>query len=86
MAILHVLSNPEAAESCLSAASEGDAVLLVGDGAFAHDIAQQAGIRFGVLEEDMASRGLELSTALEALTYAGFVDWVAEFPKSATWR
>lgn len=86
MAILHVLSNPESAESCLSAASEGDAVLLVGDGAFAHDIAQRPGIRFGVLKEDMASRGLEISAALEALTYAGFVDWVAEFPKSVTWR
>ena len=86
MAILHVLSNPEAAESCLSAASEGDAVLLVGDGAFAHDIAQRPGIRFGVLKEDMANRGLGGSAALEALTYAGFVDWVAEFPKSVTWR
>lgn len=86
MAILHVLSNPDVAESCLAAASEGDAVLLVGDGAFAHDIAPHPGIRFGVLEEDMASRGLELSAALEALTYAGFVDWAAEFPKSVTWR
>ena len=86
MAILHVLSNPDAAEACLSAASEGDAVLLVGDGAFAHDIAQRPGIRFGVLEDDVASRGLEPAAALEALTYAGFVDWVAEFPKSVTWR
>ena len=86
MAILHVVSNPDAAEACLSAASEGDAVLLVGDGAFAQAIAQRPGIRFGVLEEDVASRGLELSAALEALTYAGFVDWVAEFPKSVTWR
>ena len=86
MAILHVLSNPEAAESCLCAASEGDAVLLVGDGAYAHDIARRPGIRFGILEADMAIRGLEPSAALEALSYAGFVDWVAEFPKSATWR
>ena len=86
MPILHVLSNPTAAESCLAAASDGDAVLLVGDGTFAHGIAQRTGIRFGVLEEDMASRGLEPSAALEALTYAGFVDWVAEFSKTVTWR
>lgn len=86
MPILHVLSNPAAAESCLAAASDGDAVLLVGDGTFAHAIAQRPGIRFGVLEEDMASRGLAAATALEALTYAGFVDWVTEFPKSVTWR
>ena len=86
MAILHVLSNPEAAAACLAAASDGDAVLLVGDGAFAHGVARPAGIRFGVLKEDAASRGLEPSAALEALTYAGFVEWVAEFPKSVTWR
>ena len=86
MAILHVLSNPAATESCLAAAGDGDAVLLVGDGVFAHDIARPSGIRFGVLEEDMASRGLEHSAALEALTYAGFVDWAAEFPKTVTWR
>ena len=86
MAILHVLSNPAATESCLAAAADGDAVLLVGDGVFAHGIARPPGIRFGVLEEDMASRGLELSAELEALTYAGFVDWAAEFPKTVTWR
>ncbi|MDE0192459.1 MAG: DsrH/TusB family sulfur metabolism protein [Gammaproteobacteria bacterium] len=86
MAILHVLSNPEAAESCLSAACDGDAVLLVGDGAFAHGIAQRPGIRFGVLEEDLASRSLQPSVALEALTYAEFVEWVAECSKSVTWR
>ena len=86
MAVLHVLSNPAAAESCLGAASEGDAVLLVGDGAFAHDIAHPPGIRFGVLDEDLTSRGLKVSAALEALTYAGFVDWVGEFSKTVTWR
>ena len=86
MAILHVVSNPEAAGSCLAAASDGDAVLLVGDGAFAHGIAQPPGIRFGVLEEDMARRGLVPSSALERLTYAGFVKWVVEYPKSVTWR
>lgn len=86
MAILHVLSNPEAAASCLSAAAEGDAVLLVGDGTFAHQIAQPPGVRFGVLERDMATRGLEPSTALETLTYADFVEWVAAYSKSVTWR
>lgn len=86
MAILHVLSSPEGAAFCLSAACDGDAVLLVGDGAFAHGIAERPGIRFGVLEEDMASRGLEPSAALETLTYDGFVEWVAEYTKSVTWR
>ena len=86
MAILHVLSNPDAAGSCLSAACDGDAVLLVGDGAYAYAVAQPPGVRFGVLEEDMASRGLQPSAGLEALTYAGFVEWVAHYSKSVTWR
>ena len=86
MATLHVLSNPDAFGSCLSAAGEGDAVLLVGDGAFAQRIAQRPGIRFGVLQEDMASRGLQASGALETLSYAGFVEWVADYSKSVTWR
>lgn len=86
MAILHVLSSPQAAEFCLSAAGNGDAVLLVGDGTFVHHIAQPSGVRFGVLEEDMASRGLEPSTALETLTYTDFVEWVAAYSKSVTWR
>lgn len=86
VAILHVLSNPNAVETCLAAASDGDAVLLVGDGAFAQDIAPRPGIRFGVLEEDIRYRGLAPSTALEPLGYAGFVKWAAEYSKSVTWR
>ena len=86
MAILHVLSNPRSAEFCLSAAGDGDAVLLVGDGTFVHHIVQPPGVRFGVLEEDMASRGLEPSTSLESLTYSDFVEWVAAYAKSVTWR
>ena len=86
MAILHVLSNPDAVETCLAAAGDGDAVLLVGDGAFAHGIAPRPGIRFGVLEEDARCRGLAPSAALEALTYAGFVKWAVEYSKSVTWR
>ena len=34
----------------------------------------------------MASRGLEPSTALETLTYTDFVEWVAAYSKSVTWR
>ena len=86
MAILHVLSNPDAVSPCLCAARDGDAVLLVGDGVYAHDVAQRPGVRIGVLEEDMVHRGLAPSAALEALTYGGFVEWVAGYSKSVTWR
>ena len=83
---LHLVSNPAAADSCLAAAAEGDAVLLVGDGVFAHRITAKAGIRFGVLEDDAASRGLEPPPGLEVLTYDAFVEWAANFAKTVTWR
>ena len=86
MAALHVVSNPDAAEPCLAAAGEDDAVLLVGDGVFAHRIVARSGIRFGVLQDDTASRGLEPSDQAEVLSYGGWVDWVAEFSKTVTWR
>lgn len=86
MSVLHLLSSPEAAESCLAAAAEGDAVLLVGDGVFAHRISEHAGMRFGVLRDDAARRGLEPPAGVEALGYGDFVEWVAAFAKSVTWR
>ena len=86
MLALHVVSNPDAAPSCLAAAADGDAVLFVGDGVFAQRCAGRPGIRFGVLEEDAASRGLSAQAGLEALTYEGFVEWVASCAKTVTWR
>ncbi len=86
MPALHLLANPEAARTCLLAASDGDAVLLIGDGVFAPRIAGRSGIRFGVLKDDAASRGLEPTAGLEVLTYDGFVEWVANFAKTVTWR
>ena len=86
MSVLHVLASPEAAESCLAAAAPGDAVLLVGDGVFAHDVAEHAGIRFGLLRDDAISRGLDLPTGVQALGYGEFVDWVVASGKTVTWR
>lgn len=84
--VLHVVSNPAAVASCLAAAGEDDAVLLVGDGVFAHGVAEGSGIRVGVLADDTASRGLRPSTGLESLSYGDFVEWVVKFPKTVTWR
>lgn len=85
MSTLHVLANPDAAQTCLDAAADGDAVLLVGDGVFAHRIAGRPGIRLGVLKDDVMSRGLE-PAGLEVLSYDGFVEWAADFGKTVTWR
>lgn len=86
MPVLHVVSNPDAVDSCLAAAADGDAVLFVGDGVFAQRRAGRSGIRFGVLGDDAASRGLEPPAGLAVLTYEGFVEWVAGCAKTVTWR
>ena len=89
MPVLHLLSNPQAAGSCLAAAADGDAVLLLGDGVFAHHFAEngdRALLRFGVLQDDATSRGVGPPAAIEALTYDGFVEWVATCSHTVTWR
>ena len=80
------MSNPESVESCLAATAEGDSVLLVGDGVFAQHRAECAGIRFGILGDDAATRGLKPLGAFEALSYRGFVEWVVNASKTVTWR
>ena len=86
MSVLHLLTSPEAVDSCLAAVAKGDAVLLVGDGVFAHHQAEAPNVRFGILEEDAKARGIEPGALVELLDYDGFVEWVAAFPKSVTWR
>ena len=86
MAALHLVSNPAATDSCLAAADAGDALLLVGDGVFAHRRARKAGNRVGVLADDATSRGLDLPPEFEVLTYTAFVEWVADYATTVTWR
>lgn len=87
---LHLVSNPEAVESCLALVDEGDAVLFVGDGVYAQRRAENAhhcgAVRFGVLGEDAEARGVAPAGVVEVLTYDGFVEWVAAFPRTVTWR
>lgn len=83
MAVLHLLANPAAADTCLAAAAPGDAVLLLGDGVFA--AAQlTTEMRVGALQEDATLRGERLHRA-EALSDADFVDWVVGHDHSVTW-
>ncbi|MYA18007.1 MAG: sulfurtransferase complex subunit TusB [Gammaproteobacteria bacterium] len=86
MSVLHLLAGPEAVDACLAAAAEGDAVLLIGDGVFAYHRAEAPKVRFGILAEDAEARGVEPGSMVELLDYDGFVEWVAAFPKSVTWR
>ena len=85
MAVLHLLSNPDAAASCLAAVAEGDSLLLIGDGVFALPSAGSSKARLGVLGEDAAQRGVALPETAEALSYADFVAWAVACRSSVTW-
>ena len=82
--VLHVLSNPDAAASCLAAMSKGDALLLLGDGVFAlpNLVATE---RTGVIARDALDRGITLPDGVDDLSYADFVEWVVACRSSVSW-
>ena len=84
MAVLHILSNPGAAASCLAAMADGDALLVLGDGAFAlpNLVAPE---RTGVIGEDALDRGIALPDGVDRLSYADFVEWVVTCRSSVAW-
>ena len=85
MATLHLVSNPDAAASCLAAKADDDAVLLIGDGVFA--LARLAGTpSVAALRDDAASRGMAAPDEVRLLSQGDFVDWVVAHDRSVTWR
>ena len=88
MAVLHLLSNPAAANSCLSALADEDSVLLIGEGVLAQPMlltVETPKVRLGVLAEDAERFGLATVAGVERLSYADFVAWVVECERSVTW-
>ena len=85
MAVLHLLSNPSAAAACLAVVATGDALLLLGDGVFAHADVAASTAQLGVLRDDAAARGVTPGADIQQLTQAEFVNWVVAFEASVTW-
>ena len=88
MAVLHLLSNPAAAASCLDALAAEDSLLLIGEGVFALSAvaaAVQPDVRLGFLAEDAQRLGVVPMPDGQALSYADFVAWVVECERSVTW-
>ncbi len=84
MGILHILSNPDSAASCLVAMADGDSLVVLGDGVFAlPGIATSA--RVGVVAEDAVDLSVALPDGIEQLSYADFVAWVVACRGSVTW-
>lgn len=88
MAVLHLLSNPAAAASCLNALAAEDSLLLIGEGVFALSMVAatvQPDVRLGFLAEDAQRLGVAPMPDGQALSYADFVAWVVECERSVTW-
>lgn len=82
--VLHVLSNPDAAASCLAAMTKDDALLVLGDGVFALPSLVPPE-RTGVIARDALDRGITLPDGVGRLTYADFVEWVVAYRSSVSW-
>ena len=83
MAVLHIVSNPQAITACLRAQAPGDPILLIGDGVFAIR-SVPAKHRTWALAEDALQRGVDLPAPAKA-DYAKFVTLVLETRASVTW-
>ena len=87
MAVLHLLSNPAAASSCLDALAADDSLLLIGEGVFALSpvVAAEPAARLGFLADDAQRLGVAPAPGVLAVSYAEFVAWVVECERSVTW-
>ena len=87
MSVLHLIAAPSAVDTCLTAVAAGDAVLLLGDGAYAGADGRlaAAGLEVAVLAEDAASRGVVAPAAVKQVAYEGFVSLVVAHDVSVTW-
>ncbi len=100
MGTLHLLNrspdNGDTLDACLRTATEGSAILLLGDGVLAalHPGKREAldrcgsrGIRVHVLQPDLEARGLggQLPRNVIPVDHAGFVDLVASHERCVSW-
>jgi tRNA 2-thiouridine synthesizing protein B len=95
MSTLHLVNKSparaDALAACLRAAAEGDAVLLIEDGAYAATAALlptlPPGIRCCVLEPDARARGVHerLAAGIDVVDPAGFVRLTVDHARVTTW-
>ena len=87
MTALHIVNRVSALESCLSAASADDVVLLIEDGAYA---ATDAALNreLNAIDVDVRARGLtgRVREHVKIVTYADFVQLVEVNNPIVTWR
>ena len=87
MATLHIVNKADALADCLPLLAHGDALLLIEDGVYAACTASSMPARCHALADDLEARGLtrRIDTAVEILTYDGFVDLVELHQPIVTW-
>lgn len=96
--ILHTVNKSPYAnktlQSCLKAASDQDALLLIEDGVYGAlkdgdyaDLVESAGLRILALAPDLEARGLSdrLLNSVETVDYAGFVELTTTHDKVVSW-
>jgi len=90
MSVLHTLSalpGTEACTDCFRMLADGDALLLLGDGVYAADLATaHPDIDVFILASDAAARGISRKAANnEHISMKQFVQLTARFERQVAW-
>ncbi|QFY43299.1 hypothetical protein F6R98_12285 [Candidatus Methylospira mobilis] len=92
MSTLHLLSQPQALEACLSRAEEGDVVLILGAGALVcrhpEKCATRINLQWRVMRDALEMHGIteaRLPHSLQCIDYAAFVDLAAAASRCLSW-
>ena len=84
--MLHIVSNPNSLDTCLSHLVDDDAVILIGNGVYgvSHNSVNSR-IPVYALETDLTARGIPAATNVTPTDISQFVTLVVQHPNSVTW-
>jgi len=92
MNTLHLLSQPQALEACLSRAEEGDVVLMLGAGALVclhpETFVAKTKLQWRVMRDALAMHGIAealIPQRVQCIDYAAFVDLAVAAPRCLSW-
>ena len=84
--MLHIISNPNAISDCTVHLVDNDAVVLIGDGAYAvtgNNL--KVSVPVYALESDLVARGILATSNVTPTKMSQFVALVVEHVNSVTW-
>lgn len=81
---LHLVFSRRGWHACRARLSEGDAIVLLGDGVYAADQVDASGV--AVLEQDLKIRGVKTAATHKLIDYPGMVELCTQHNPVVSWR